>query len=161
MSRWGARLASMSSPRSNALPPRLRWAVHSGAAGDCTGAMTAHESVDEYIATFPDIARTLLEELRAPARATVPSATETLKWNAPAYAHPRGTILFQPSGHRAHANLVFTPSIREAFEDELINYETGKGSVKLFHGQTAPHDLLEQMMLARLREFEEDGVTWM
>jgi uncharacterized protein YdhG (YjbR/CyaY superfamily) len=118
-------------------------------------------AVDEYIAGFPDVARALLTELRDLARATVPDAAETLKWNAPAYVHPQGTILFQISGHKAHANMVFTPSVREAFEDELVNFETGKGSVKLFYGQPAPHDLLERMMLARLREYEDDGVNWM
>jgi uncharacterized protein YdhG (YjbR/CyaY superfamily) len=123
--------------------------------------MTAHESVDDYIASFPEIARALLEELRTLARTAVPEAAETLKWNEPSYVHPRGTILFQISGHKAHANMVFTPSIREAFEDELVNYETGKGSVRLYYGQPAPHDLLERMMLARLREYEVDGVNWM
>lgn len=122
---------------------------------------TGTSAVDEYIAGFPDVARALLTELRDLARATVPDATETLKWNAPAYVHPRGTILFQISGHKAHAAMVFTPSVREAFEDELVNFETGKGSVKLFYGQPAPHDLLERMMLARLREYEDEGVNWM
>jgi uncharacterized protein YdhG (YjbR/CyaY superfamily) len=122
---------------------------------------TGPAAVDAYIAGFPDLARALLTELRELARAAVPEATETLKWNAPAYVHPRGTILFQISGHKAHASMVFTPSVREAFEDELVNFETGKGSVKLFYGQPAPHDLLERMMLARLREYEDEGVNWM
>jgi uncharacterized protein YdhG (YjbR/CyaY superfamily) len=122
---------------------------------------TGPAAVDEYIAGFPELARALLTELRDLARAAVPDATETLKWNAPAYVHPRGTILFQISGHKAHASMVFTPSVREAFEDELVNFETGKGSVKLYYGQPAPHDLLERMMLARLREYDDEGVTWM
>ncbi len=132
-----------------------------GPTGSDAAAPSGSAAVDAYIAGFPDVARALLTELRDLARATVPDATETLKWNDPAYVHPRGTILFQLSGHKAHANMVFTPSIREAFEDELVNFETGKGSVKLFYGQPAPHDLLERMMLARLREYEDEGVTWM
>lgn len=134
-----------------------------GPAGPGTGppASSGPAAVDEYIAGFPEVARALLTELRDLARATVPDATETLKWNAPAFVHPRGTILFQLSGHKAHANMVFTPSVLAAFEDELVNFETGKGSVKVFYGQPAPHDLLERMMLARLREYEDEGVTWM
>jgi uncharacterized protein YdhG (YjbR/CyaY superfamily) len=122
---------------------------------------TGSADVDAYIDGFPELARALLRELRDLARAVVPQATETLKWNEPAYVHPHGTILFQFSGHKAHANMTFTPSVREAFEDELVNFETGKGSVKLFYGQPAPHDLLERMMLARVREYEDEGVTWM
>src|SRR5699024_4276812 len=97
------------------------------------------EAVDAYIAGFPDVARAVLAELRELARATVPEAAETIKWNAPAYVHPRGTILFQFSGHKAHASMVFTPTVREAFDDDLVNFETGKGSVKLFYGQPVPH----------------------
>jgi uncharacterized protein YdhG (YjbR/CyaY superfamily) len=128
-----------------------------------TGAATPSgtAAVDEYVSGFPDIARALLTELRELARAAVPETSETMKWNAPAYVHPGGTILFQFAGHQAHATMVFTPTVLAAFEDELVNYETGKGSVKLFYGQPVPHDLLERMMLARLREFEVDGVTWM
>jgi uncharacterized protein YdhG (YjbR/CyaY superfamily) len=132
-----------------------------GTDNSSTPGPTGPAAVDEYIAGFPELARALLTELRDLAQAAVPDATETLKWNAPAYVHPRGTILFQISGHKAHASMVFTPSVREAFEDELVNFETGKGSVKLYYGQPAPHDLLERMMLARLREYEDEGVTWM
>ncbi|MDI3331324.1 MAG: DUF1801 domain-containing protein [Micrococcus sp.] len=146
-----------SGPTGPGAEPSAPSATPSGSAAAPTGSA----AVDAYIAGFPDVARALLTELRELARATVPEATETLKWNASAYVHPRGTILFQLSGHQAHASMVFTPSVREAFEDELVNFETGKGSVKLFYGQPAPHDVLERMMLARLREYEDEGVTWM
>lgn len=129
--------------------------------GTDTPSSRGPEAVDAYIAGFPDVARAVLTELRGLARATVPEASETIKWNAPAYVHPRGTILFQFSGHKAHASMVFTPTVREAFDDDLVNFETGKGSVKLFYGQPVPHDLLERMMLARLREYEDEGVLWM
>lgn len=129
--------------------------------GTDTPSSPGPEAVDAYIAGFPDVARAVLAELRGLARATVPEAAETIKWNAPAYVHPRGTILFQFSGHKAHASMVFTPTVREAFDDDLVNFETGKGSVKLFYGQPVPHDLLERMMLARLREYEDEGVLWM
>src|SRR5690606_24283271 len=119
------------------------------------------EAVDAYLAGIPEVARAVLTELRGLARATVPEAGETIQRNAPAYAHPRGAILFQFSGHKAHARFVFTPTVREAFDDDLVNFETGKGSVKLFYGQPVPHDLLERMMLARLREYEDEGVLWM
>ena len=66
------------------------------------------------------------------------------------HVHADGTVLFQLEGHQAHASVVFTPGVLAAFEDELVNHETGRESVKVFYGQPAPHDLLVQR-LQRLR----------
>ncbi|WP_313822172.1 DUF1801 domain-containing protein [Citricoccus sp.] len=117
-------------------------------------------TVDEYIDSAPEQLRGRLEELRALARSATPATTEALKWGTPAFLHPSGTILFIISGHQRHSNVVFTPSIREAFEDELSDVETGKGSVKIPHSDPVPRELLRRMMQARWREFEDHGVTW-
>lgn len=118
-------------------------------------------TVDEYIDRLSPPARERVSELRALARAAAPEATETLKWGAPAYVHRSGVILFVVSGHKAHANVVFTPTTRQAFDDELTEYETGKGSVKLPYDGTVPTDLLTRMIHYRTREHEVDGVKWL
>lgn len=118
-------------------------------------------TVDEYIAALEDPAASRLRELRELARETVPEASEALKWGSPAYLHPRGKILFVCSAHRSHANVTVTPSTREAFAEELTEFETGKGSVKLPYATPVPTDLLRRMIVHRLREYEDDGVNWM
>lgn len=118
-------------------------------------------TVDEYIAALEDPAASRLRELRELARETVPEASEALKWGSPAYLHPRGTILFVCSAHRSHANFTVTPSTREAFAEELTEFENGKGSVKLPYATPVPTDLLRRMIVHRLREYEDDGVNWM
>jgi len=121
------------------------------------GGVAGGGDVEAYLARFPRLARSVLQELRDLARAAVPQAAETMRWEAPAYVHPDGTVLFQLEGHHAHASVVFTPGVLAAFEDELVNHETGRESVKVFYGQPAPHDLLERMMLARWREAQDQG----
>ncbi|SDJ48648.1 iron chaperone [Streptomyces indicus] len=118
-------------------------------------------TVDTYLAGFSGPARELLHQVVALIGRTVPSAAEAIKWGCPAWVHPSGTILFALSGHKAHANIVFTPSTREAFAPELSAYDTGKGSVKLPYGKPVPEELLARMMAYRVREHEEDGVKWM
>lgn len=118
-------------------------------------------TIDEYIATLDEPARSRLTELRALAQAAVPEASEALKWGSPAYLHSRGTILFVCSAHRRHANFTVTPSTREAFAEELADYETGKGSVNLPYTTPVPTELLRRMIAYRRREFEVDGVNWM
>lgn len=118
-------------------------------------------TIDEYLAALDEPARVRLRELRALAQDAVPEASEALRWGAPAYLHPRGTILFVCSAHRHHVNFTVTPSTREAFAEELAGFETGKGSVKLPWTTPVPTQLLRRMIAHRVREFEDDGVNWM
>ncbi|WP_026821171.1 iron chaperone [Arthrobacter castelli] len=117
------------------------------------------ETVDEYLASFAGPAQALLRQLREISRTGVPRATEELKWGNPAYS--LDTILFVFSGHKNHANFVFTPSTREAFAGELADFKTGKGSVQLPYSAKVPSELLGRMIQHRLKEFETDGVKWM
>lgn len=63
--------------------------------------------------------------------------------------------------HKNHANLVFTPSTRQAFADELSGLATGKGSVQLPYADPLPEALLTRMIEHRIKEFEVEGVRWM
>jgi uncharacterized protein YdhG (YjbR/CyaY superfamily) len=123
--------------------------------------MNRPQTVAEYIEGFTGPARDMLEQLCTLAREAVPAASEAIKWGAPAWVHPSGTILFMVSGHAKHANVAFTPSTREAFDADLTDFDTGKGTVKLRYGQRVPVDLLRRMIAFRLREHENDGVLWM
>ncbi|MDX3694648.1 DUF1801 domain-containing protein [Streptomyces europaeiscabiei] len=119
------------------------------------------QTIDEYIEGFAGQSREVLEQVRALARDAVPAASEAIKWGHPAWVHPSGTILFMVSGHAKHANIVFTPSTREAFDAALAGFATGKGSVQLPYGRPVPGDLLRRMIAFRIREHEDDGVLWM
>jgi uncharacterized protein YdhG (YjbR/CyaY superfamily) len=118
-------------------------------------------TIDEYLEGFTGQARELLEQLRELARGAVLEASEAIKWGHPAWVHPSGTILFMISGHAKHANIVFTPSTREAFDGDLAGFTTGKGSINLPYGQPLPGDLLRRMIAFRVREHEDNGVLWM
>lgn len=119
------------------------------------------QTIDAYIEGFVGQARELLEQLRALIRETAPNATEAIKWGHPAWVHPSGTILFVISGHAKHVNFAFTPSTRQAFDTDLSDVATGKGTVKLPYGSPVPTDLLRRMIAYRVREHEDDGVLWM
>ncbi len=119
------------------------------------------QTVEEYIDGFAGPGRELLVQLGALAHEAVPEAGEAIKWGHPAWVHRSGTILFMVSGHAQHANVVFTPSTREAFDADLAGFSTGKGTVKLPYGQPAPISLLRRMIAFRVREHEDHGVLWM
>src|SRR5437867_569178 len=123
-----------------------------------THTMGKPQTIDEYIEGFAGQGREVLEQVRALAPEAAPAAKEAIKWGHPAWVHPSGTILFMVSGHAQHANVVFTPSTREAFDADLADFATGKGSVKLPYGEPVPGDLLRRMIAFRMREHEDDGV---
>ena len=123
--------------------------------------MAKPQTVEEYVSGFSGPARELLDQLCALAREIVPQASEAIKWGYPAWIDPSGTILFAISGHAKHAGVMFTPTTRDAFDEELKGLETGKGTVKLPYGEPIPTDLLRRMMTHRVREHEDQGVLWM
>lgn len=116
-------------------------------------------TVEEYVGSFAGAAGEMLRGLRELAQREAPQAREELKWGTPAYS--TRTILFVIAGYTEHANIVFTPSTREAFADRLRELETGKGSVKLPYDRPVPWELLAEMIRYRLHECEEQGVNWM
>ncbi len=130
--------------------------------GRChTDAMGKPQTIDEYVEGFAGQNREVLEQVRTPARDAVPAASEAIKWGHPAWVQPSGTILFMVSGHAKHANIVVTPSTREAFDAALTGFTTGKGSVRLPYSRPVPGDPLRRMIAFRIREHEDDGVLWM
>ncbi len=119
------------------------------------------KTVVEYIDSFPEDQKTKLSELHKIIRATLPDTHEEFKWNSPATIDKDGMILVIFSGHKHHMNLVVTPSTKRAFEDELSDYVTGKGSVKLAYDKPLPTKLIEKMVLYRAKEYRQNGVKWM
>jgi uncharacterized protein YdhG (YjbR/CyaY superfamily) len=117
-------------------------------------------TVDEYINNFPAEQKAKLAELRKIIRAVLPDTTEVLKWGAPAAVEKDGMILIVFSGHKQHMNLVGTPSTRAAFQNELTEYETGKGSVQLSYDKPLPAKLIEKFVLYRAKEYRENGIKW-
>lgn len=120
--------------------------------------MAKIETVDEYIESFPADVQPRLRELRDISRTHAPDATEGLKWGTPAYSLE--VILFVFAGYKHHANVVFTPSTRAAFDHKLTDFTTGKGSVQLPYSQPVPTELLGDLIAYRIHEYTEDGVKW-
>lgn len=117
--------------------------------------------MDEYLDSLEEPARSRLQELRALCQECVPEASEAIKWGSPAYLHPSGTILFILDFFKNHSNVVFTPSTKDAFVEELESLDTGKGSVKIPYDAPVPAALLREMIRYRVLEHVEHGVKWM
>ncbi len=108
-------------------------------------------SIDEYIAEFPEETRRVLEEMRALIKASAPGATETISYAMPTF-DLNGRHLVHFAGYEKHVGFYPVPSGIAAFEEELKPYKRGKGSVQFPHGRPMPTDLIRRIVEFRVDE---------
>lgn len=118
------------------------------------------KAVDEYLSRFPENQKEKLSKLRSMVRSVLADTNEQLKWGAPAAVEKDGMILVVFSGHKQHMNFVVTPSTKQAFENELSDFVTGKGSIQLSYDKPLPVGLLKKMLVYRAKEYRADKVRW-
>lgn len=119
---------------------------------------TNPQTIDDYINTFPEEVQERLEKVRQTIHKVVPEAQEDIKWNRPAFVGK--TILVMFGGFKNHLGFYTTPSSLEAFEDELADFKTGKGSIQFPHEQPLPTDLIKKITEYRVWESKEKDVKW-
>ena len=107
-------------------------------------------TIDEYIATFPKEIQTILEELRAFIRATVPEAEEKISYQMPAFTLKGNLVYF--AAFKNHIGFYPIPSGIEAFEQELSVYNRGKGSIQFPFDQPLPLELISKIVKFRVAE---------
>ena len=110
------------------------------------------ETVDEYIATFPEDVRNVLETVRRAIREGAPDAEETISYQMAAYRLNGWLIYF--AGFKKHYSL-FCPgpdALLEAFREELAVYEVSKSTIKFPLDRPVPEELIRNMARHRAQE---------
>lgn len=88
------------------------------------------KTIDEYLATLSDDKRAILEKLRKTIRAAVPKAEECISYQLPAF-HLNGKMLIAFGATADHCALYpMSSSIVAAYQDELKDYDTSKGTIR-------------------------------
>jgi uncharacterized protein YdhG (YjbR/CyaY superfamily) len=108
-------------------------------------------SIDEYIATFPEDIRKILEELRATIKAAAPNAEEKISYNIPTFAL-NGKYLIYFAGWKNHVSLYPIPTGTEAFNKEISKYAEGKGTLKFPLDKPLPLKLITKIVKLRVSE---------
>jgi uncharacterized protein YdhG (YjbR/CyaY superfamily) len=107
-------------------------------------------SIDEYITTFPADIQVLLEAVRATIKAAAPEAEEKISYQMPTFFLKGNVVHFAAWKH--HIGLYPAPSGAEAFKDELLAYDSAKGSIKFPIDQPLPLDLIGRIVQFRVAE---------
>lgn len=113
----------------------------------------APKNVDEYIAGFPEPARSALNKMRAAIRSAVPAeATETISYRIPAFRHEKVLVWF--AAFSDHCSLFPTAAVIEEFQDELKGFSTSKGTIHFPLEKPVPVALIKKIVKARVAQSE-------
>jgi len=108
-------------------------------------------SIDEYIATFPEVMQKILEELRATVKTAAPGAEEKISYNIPTFAL-NGKYLVYFAGWKNHISMYPIPSGSAAFNKQASKYVEGKGALKFPLGRPLPSKLITKIVKLRVAE---------
>jgi len=108
------------------------------------------ETIDEYIATFPEPIQKTLQNLRWTIKDSAPEAKETIRYQMPAFK--LNGILVYFAAYKNHIGFYPTASGVSNFKKELTQYETSKGTVKFPIGKPIPLDLIRRIVTFRVKE---------
>ena len=114
-------------------------------------------SVDEYIASQPEVVQGVLERVRRTIRKAVPGAEETITYRIPTYKlNGRAVIYF--AGWRQHYSLYpSSADVVAAFKDDLAKYEVNKGTIRFPLSEPVPVKLIAGIANVRAKEVAARG----
>ncbi|HEU4557951.1 MAG TPA: DUF1801 domain-containing protein [Longimicrobium sp.] len=113
-------------------------------------AQSAPQTVDAYIAGFPDHVQEILQKIRTTVRNAAPEAEESISYQIPAFKL-KGTPLVYFAAHKKHIGLYPVPVGNPELE-ELSEYASGKGTAQFPLNQPIPFDLIKKIVKFRAKD---------
>ncbi|MBR2599958.1 MAG: DUF1801 domain-containing protein [Erysipelotrichaceae bacterium] len=98
------------------------------------------QTIDEYIAAQDERVQPRLNEIRAILKKALPEAEECISWSMPTYRKGRNIIHF--AAFKKHIGVYPGGEATEEFAEELAEYDTSKGTIRLPYDRELPSDLL-------------------
>lgn len=115
---------------------------------------TKFQTIDEYIKTFPADIQIILEKMRQTVHKTAPEAVEAIAYQMPTF-RLNGKNLVHFAAFKNHIGFYPTPSGTEVFQKEIGPYEHSKGAIQFPLDKPIPYDLVEKIVLFRVKETME------
>lgn len=102
-------------------------------------------SIDEYIATFPEDVQMKMWQIVAIIKEKVPTVEESISYDMPTFKI-NGKRLLYFAGYKKHIGLYSVPTGDKDFVDELSKYKQGKGSVQFPLDKPIPLELIGRII---------------
>ena len=111
---------------------------------------TQPDSIDSYIAQFPDDVQARLQKLRTTILNLAPGATEAMSYQIPTFKLNGNLVHF--AAFKKHIGFYPGAAGIAAFQDELAGYKSAKGSVQFPLDQALPLDLVKKIVKFRVAQ---------
>lgn len=108
------------------------------------------ETIDEYIATFPEYIQDILEKMKKVIQEAAPEAEEAISYGMPTFKLHGNLVHF--AAYKNHIGFYPAPSGIEAFKEEISEYKSSKGAVQFPLDKPIPYDLVEKIVIFRVKE---------
>ena len=108
------------------------------------------DSIDTYIAQFPDDVQARLQKLRTTILKLAPGATEAMSYQIPTFKLNGNLVHF--AAFKKHIGFYPGAAGIAAFQDELAGYKSAKGSVQFPLDQALPLDLVKKIVKFRVAQ---------
>jgi uncharacterized protein YdhG (YjbR/CyaY superfamily) len=109
-------------------------------------------NVDVYLDALPEKQKSALTHLRKIIRETAPTAEEVISYGMPAYKYHGMLVYF--ASFKKHCSLFAVNN--DAFEEELQDYKTSKGTIQFLPEKPLPDDLVRRIVKFRMKANEEN-----
>ncbi|MBZ0300209.1 MAG: DUF1801 domain-containing protein [Anaerolineae bacterium] len=107
-------------------------------------------TIDDYIATFPEDVQAILEKMRQTIHDAAPDAEEAISYQMPTFKLHGNLVHF--AAFKNHIGLYPAPSGIREFAEELAPYAAAKGSIQFPKDQPIPYDLVTRIVQYRVQE---------
>src|ERR1700682_1279182 len=114
--------------------------------------MVTPKTIDEYLAPLSDEKRAALEKLRRDIKSAAPKAEECISYQIPGF-RLNGRLLVSFGAAAKHC--AFYPGAHpvKAHQDELMSYDTSKGTIRFAADKPLPAALVRNLVKTRLAEY--------
>ena len=120
-----------------------------------TMAKSELESVNEYIATYPEDVQAILQRVRSILRKALPGAEEAISYQIPTYKLHGGYVVYF-AGWKEHYSLYpATGRLVAAFKNDLAPYEVKKSTIRIPFSRPVPVKLIERIAKFLAKEAAE------
>lgn len=108
-------------------------------------------TIDEYISSFPEDVRVILEEVRRTIRTVAPGADESISYQIPTITLNGKTLMYFAAWKR-YISLYPIPTEDVPFEQELAPYRAARATVRFPFQKPIPYELIGRLVALRIKQ---------
>jgi uncharacterized protein YdhG (YjbR/CyaY superfamily) len=116
---------------------------------------SAPQTIDEYIAGFPENVQALMQQLRKTINEAAPEAREKISWGMATFTLEGNLVHF--AGCKKHIGLYPGAEAIEVFKEELNPFKTSKGGIQLPLDKPMPLQLVAAIVSFNTERRKEEA----